>query len=104
MSTKELTMNIHWHGWGNHPQLKQAMEETLQLTSDQFDALVFNKVLLMQYAKVVDDKSVLINHVTQIERVEIEGKEVEYRFYMLTPGGKVDLGSVKKSNIRPLKY
>lgn len=98
------TMNVHYHGWGNHTQLKEAMQEALQLTGDQFDALTFNKVLLMQYAKVLSDSSILINHVTEIERKQVDGKETEYQFYMHTPDGKVDLGSIKKSNIRPLKY
>lgn len=97
-------MSVHFHGWDNHQQLKAEMEETLQLSSDQFDALVFNKVLLLQYSKVVDEKSILINHVTKIERVEIEGKDTEFQFYMITPNGEVDLGSIKKSNISPLRY
>lgn len=101
---KELTMNIHWHGWGNHTQLVEAMQQTLQLSSDEFAALTFNKVMLLQYAKVLNDRSVMINHVTEIERIQVEGKETEFQFYMHTPNGKVDLGATKKSRIRPLKY
>ena len=76
-----------------HVQLMRALENTLQLTPDEFARLVQFAPLLLNYAHVVSDDTVMVNHVVGFRRWETMDGRVYFDRFMITPKGGVDLGT-----------
>lgn len=90
---KTLTMQVKENNLQCHVQLVRELENTLKLTSDEFARLVQLTPLLLNYAHVVSDDTVMVNHVVGFRRWETMDGRAYYDQFMLTPKGSIDLGT-----------
>ena len=90
---KTLTMQVQENKLQCHVQLVRDLENTLQLTSEEFARLVQFAPLLLNYAHVVNENTVMINHVIGFRRWRTMDGRVYFDRFLLTPKGTIDVGT-----------
>ena len=90
---KTLTMQVRENELQCHVQLICDLENTLQLSPREFARLVQFAPLLLNYAHVVNEDTIMVNHVVGFRRWETSDGSTYFDRFMLTPKGSVDLGT-----------
>ena len=90
---KTLTMQVKENNLQCHVQLMRELENTLHLSSDEFARLAQFAPLLLNYAHVVSEDTIMVNHVTGFRRWETMDGRVYFDRFMVTPKGSVELGT-----------
>lgn len=97
---KTLTMEIPENQLQCHVQLVRELENTLQLSSDEFARLIQFHTPLWNYARVVEENVVMINHVIGFRRWVKYTGEVFFDRFMLTPKGAISVGTTSQKALQ----
>lgn len=97
---KTLTMQVKENNLQCHVQLVRELEAVLQLSSDEFARLIQFHTPLWNYARVVEENMVMINHVIGFRRWVKYTGEVFFDRFMLTPKGAINVGTTSQKALQ----